>query len=392
MMSDRRLDVQPLISHRFSIGDSAHAYDVVTGSTPSLGILLEYPTAAERPDATLRERTVRLRQHETTGTQRAGIGFIGAGNYATAILIPAFKAAGARLRSVASNGGVSGLHAARKFGIELTTTDTPSLLADPAVNAVAIATRHDSHARLVCDALRAGKHVFVEKPLAIDLAELAELEQVLTEIDSGSSRILMVGFNRRFAPQVLKIRELLAGVREPKAFIMTVNAGALPGAHWAVDADVGGGRINGEGCHFIDLLRFLADSPIADFSVISMAGAVGVAGGDDKAIINLRFRDGSIGTIQYLANGHRSFPKERLEVFAGGRILQLDNFRRLTGFGWPTFRRMNLWRQDKGQRGCAAAFVAAIESSGPAPIPLHELLEVTRVTIQVAAAAASGSA
>ncbi len=386
MMSDRRLDVRPLISHRFSITEAARAYQVVTGSSPSLGILLEYPTPAERPEATLRERTVEVKAPETTGSNRATVGFIGAGNYATAVLIPAFKATGARLRSVASNGGVSGLHAAKKFGFELTTTDTPSLLADPAINAVAIATRHDNHARLVCDALRAGKHVFVEKPLAINLNELEMIEQALSEKGAGSSRILMVGFNRRFAPQVQKIRELLAGVREPKAFVMTVNAGALPPSHWALDSDVGGGRINGEGCHFIDLLRFLAGAPIANFSVVSMAGAVG----EDKAIITLRFRDGSIGTIQYLANGHRSFPKERLEVFASGRILQLDNFRKLTGFGWPAFRRMNLWRQDKGQRACAAAFVAAIDGNGPSPVPLDELLEVTRVTIQVAAAAANG--
>lgn len=171
---------------------------------------------------------------------------------------------------------------------------------------------------------------------------------------------------------------------------MTVNASELPPTHWALDADVGGARINGEGCHFIDLLRFLAGAPIVDFNVASMAGAAGVAVGEDKAIITLRFTDGSIGTIQDLANGHRSFPKERLEVFAGGRILQLDNFRKLTGFGWPAFRRMNLWRQDKGQRACAAAFVAAIDGNGPSPIPLDELLEVTRVTIQVAAAAANG--
>lgn len=388
MMSDRRLDVKPLISHRFAISEATRAYEAVTGSAPSLGILIEYPTPAERPDATLRKSTVQVTEPEASGGDRAIIGFIGAGNYATAALIPAFKAAGARLRSVASNGGVSGLHAAKKFGFESTTTDTPSLLADPAINAIAISTRHDSHARLVCDALRAGKHVFVEKPLAINLKELEQIEQALSEKDGGSSRILMVGFNRRFAPQVQKICEVLAGVREPKAFVMTVNAGVLPPAHWAMDADVGGGRINGEGCHFIDLLRFLADAPIADFNVGSMAGHA--TAGADNAMITLRFTEGSIGTIQYLANGHRSFPKERLEVFAGGRILQLDNFRKLTGFGWPKFRRLNLWGQDKGQRACAAAFVSAIERNASSPIPVEELLEVTRVTIQVSAAAANG--
>lgn len=389
MMADRRLDVRPLITHRFAIADAARAYDIVTGTAPSMGILLEYASPAERTDVQLRERTVQVAA--PAATARTSVGFIGAGNYASAVLMPAFREAGARLRIIASAGGVSGLHAAKKFGFEVTTTDTPSLLNDPSIAAIVITTRHDSHARLVADGLRAGKHVFVEKPLALDLAGLAEIEQTFSLARGGRSPMLMVGFNRRFAPHTIRIKELLAAVREPKAFVMTVNAGALPANHWALDPEVGGGRINGEACHFIDLLRFLSGAPIAHFNVVSMAGANGVAVGHDRAIITLRFRDGSIGTIQYLANGDRGFPKERLEVFAGGRILQLDNFRKLIGFGWPSFRRMNLWRQDKGQRACAAAFIAAIERDGSSPIPLDELLEVTRVTIQVALAAEHGS-
>jgi predicted dehydrogenase/NADPH:quinone reductase-like Zn-dependent oxidoreductase len=392
MMSDRRLDVRPLISHRFPITEADRAYEVVTGSATSLGILLEYPTASEQTEAATRHRTVQLRSSESVEKNLATVGFIGAGNYATAVLIPAFKAAGARLRAVASSGGVSGLHAAKKFGFELTTTDTSAILADPTITAVAIATRHDTHAGLVRDALSAGKHVFVEKPLAIKLEDVDQLEQTLMRESAGASRILMVGFNRRFAPHVRKIRDLLGRTREPKAFVMTVNAGSLPPTHWAIVTDTGGGRIAGEACHFIDLLRFLADAPISGFSVTSMAGATGVVPADDKAVITLRFADGSIGTIQYLANGHRSFPKERLEVFVGGRILQLNNFRSLVGFGWPGFHRMNLWRQDKGQRACAAAFVAAVNENGPSPIPLEELFEVSRITLQIAAAAANGSA
>ncbi|HEX6627537.1 MAG TPA: bi-domain-containing oxidoreductase [Gemmatimonadaceae bacterium] len=391
MMSDRRLDVKPLISHRFSIAEADRAYEVVTGSAPSLGILLEYPTSSDQTEAETRDRTVQLSPSRSAGKSLATVGFIGAGNYATSVLIPAFKAADARLRAVASSGGVSGLHAAKKFGFELTTTDTSTILADPTINAVAITTRHDTHAGLVRDALRAGKNVFVEKPLAIKLDDVDQLERMLSET-GGASPILMVGFNRRFAPHITKIRDLLGGTREPKAFVMTVNAGAVPPNHWANDPDIGGGRIAGEACHFIDLLRFLAGAPISGFSVTSMAGATGVAAGDDKAVITLRFTDGSIGTIQYLANGNRSFPKERLEVFVGGRILQLNNFRSLVGFGWQGFKRMNLWRQDKGQRACAAAFVAAVSENRPSPIPLEEIFEVSRITLQIAAAAANGSA
>lgn len=385
MMADRRLDVKPLISHRFPITEATGAYEVVTGSVPSLGILLQYPTPTELPEAALRERTVVLKAPATSGSSHATVGFIGAGNYSTAVLIPAFKATGARLRSVASNGGVTGVHAARKFGFELTTTDTPSLLADPAINAVVITTRHDSHARLVCEALRADKHVFVEKPLALNLGELEEIEHAVNE-KVRSPRMLMVGFNRRFAPQVRKMKALLAGLSEPRAFVMTVNAGAIPREHWAQDPLVGGGRIVGEGCHFVDLLRFLAGSRISGFHADSIGAAAGVTVTADKSIITLRFADGSIGTILYLANGHKSFAKERLEVFVAGRILRLDNFRRLRGYGWPGFTNMNLWRQDKGQKACAAAFVRAVEQGGVSPIPFDELMEVSRVTVQVAQA------
>lgn len=379
MLSDRRLDVKPLISHKFSLADATRAYDVVTGPEPSMGILLEYPTAASRAEAILREATVQVNEPRISGTHSAAIAFVGAGSHATSALIRAFRRTGAHLRSVASSGGVSGLHAARKFGFEQTTTDTPSLLTEPGIDAVVIATRHDSHARLVCESLDAGKHVFVEKPLAINLMELEQIMRAVNRRDAASSRVLMVGFNRRFAPQVQKIRELLVGVREAKAFVMTVNAGAIPEEHWTQDREVGGGRVIGEACHFIDLLRFLAGAPIAAHSVVRMD-----AGLRDTVIIQLSFANGSIGTVNYLANGSKRFPKERLEVFASGRVLQLDNFRRLTGFGWPGFSSLNLWRQDKGHSACAGAFVRAIRTGGPPPIPFDELLEVTRVTIAIA--------
>ena len=189
----------------------------------------------------------------------------------------------------------------------------------------------------------------------------------------------MVGFNRRFAPQVVKIKQLLASVTTPKALIMTVNAGAIPADHWTQDRAVGGGRIVGEACHFIDLLRFLADAPITHGQRLDLDSATG-----DTVSISLSFADGSIGAVHYFANGAKAFPKERLEVFAAGRVLQLDNFRRLTGYGWPGFKKLNLWRQDKGQKACAAAFVRAITQSGPAPIPLAEILEVSRVMIELA--------
>lgn len=375
MMADGRLNVKPLISHRFAIDEAVRAYEVVGGEQPSLGIILEYPAAPERD---VRVRTIPM-SYAIGASDKPAVSFIGSGNYATAVLIPAFKQTGAQLRSVASSAGLTGVHAARKFGFEDATTDTERLLADPKTNAVVISTRHDSHAPLVLRALAAGKHVFVEKPLCLQFDELAAIESAARV----SGRCLMVGFNRRFAPQVLRMKKLLAGLTEPKAFVMTVNAGAIPASHWTQDPAVGGGRIVGEACHFIDLLRSLARCSITGLQ----AYAVGVSPGGtpaDSATITLRFEDGSIGTIHYLANGHKSFPKERIEVFTAGRILQLDNFRKLTGFGWPGFSRMNLWRQDKGQAACAAAFIQAIEKGGEPPIPLNELLEVCRISIDAA--------
>ncbi|WP_280154572.1 bi-domain-containing oxidoreductase [Piscinibacter sp. XHJ-5] len=372
MLADRRIGVADLVTHRFAVAEAAAAYEVVAGSEPSLGILLEYPV---EPGRSVTERTVPLAPAARAAGSGGVVSFIGSGNYATAVLIPAFKTAGARLRGVASAAGISSVHAGRKFGFEECTTDTERLFADAATNALVITTRHDSHAGLVLRALAADKHVFVEKPLCLTLDELAQVERAAR----ASSRLLMVGFNRRFAPQVVKIKSLLAAVPGPKAFVMTVNAGAIPAGHWTQDPEAGGGRIVGEACHFIDLLRHLAGSPLVRWHRTGMDSPTA-----DTATLQLAFEDGSIGTVHYFANGSKAFPKERLEVFAAGRVLQLDNFRRLCGHGWPGFTKLNLWRQDKGQSACAAAFVRAIETGGPAPIALDEVLEVSRVAIELA--------
>jgi predicted dehydrogenase/threonine dehydrogenase-like Zn-dependent dehydrogenase len=376
MMADGRLDVKPLISHRIPIERAEEAYALVGGSGPSLGIVLGYPDAESRPDAAVGVRTVQVSPPQPG---RGGIAFIGSGNYSTAVLIPAFRAAGARLRTVASAGGVTGLHAARKFGFESATTDTDAVLADPEVDAVVITTRHDSHAKLVCQAIRAGKSVFVEKPLALREDELSDIAAADADRVRASGRrpLLMVGFNRRFAPHVVRAKALLEGVRGPKAFIVTVNAGAIPAEHWTQDPQSGGGRLVGEGCHFIDLLRHLAGSRIVGVGAHAMDAAV-----PDTASIQLAFEDGSTGTIHYFSNGTKKFPKERIEVFASGRVLQIDNFRRMHAFSWPGFGKMNLWSQDKGQRACAAAFMSAVSRGDASPIPFEELLEVSEASIR----------
>ena len=391
MLATGRLEVAPLISHRFPLDQAPAAYELLNSSEPYLGILLEYPDSQQPSD--LVNPTIQLQKKQerafTSESHRKApipnqpvIGFIGAGNYATRILIPAFKQTNATLKAVATTGGIGGVYAGRKFGFGLATTDPDSLLSDPEINTLVIATRHDSHADYVCKALNAGKYVFVEKPLAIASDQLDGIQSTYTSIlNSGTSPLLMVGFNRRFAPQIQKIKALLANLKEPKAMIMTVNAGAIPPNHWTQDAAIGGGRIIGEACHFIDLLRFLADSPIVSIQTTSLGG---VELREDKVSFTLSFADGSLGTVHYLANGHKSFPKERLEIFCAGRILQLDNFRKLKGYGFSGFNSMNLWRQDKGNTACAAAFINAIESGQTAPIPFEEFVEVTRVSFEIA--------
>lgn len=375
LLRQGRLDVRALITHRFRIDDAAAAYQIVAGSEPSLAITLSYPDTQVRD--TLARRTVTVATDNVRAIERPRIGFIGAGNYARSRLIPAFRRSKVVLESVASNAGISGLHAARKYGFRFATSDVSSILDNNDIDAVVIATRHDTHAALVVRALAAGKHVFVEKPLCLTLEELSQIEAALSE-GRGAGRILMVGFNRRYAPLVLRIKNLIAATPESKTFIMTVNAGEVPKSHWTQDPAVGGGRFLGEGCHFVDLLRHLAGAPVRDFTVMPMRSPT-----KDTVSVSLTFGNGSIGTIHYLANGSRAFPKEKLEVFVGGRILQLDNFRRLRSFGWRGAGTVASWRQDKGQTGCTRAFVDAVTGSGLPPIPIEELIEVARLSIEI---------
>lgn len=381
LMASGQLDVESLISHRFALAQALEAYDLLSSGEPSLGILLQYPGAAAEPAVALERRTVRLLESARTPS-KASVAFLGAGNYAGRVLIPAFKAAGASLHTVVSGGGVSAVHYGKKHGFVLGSTDAAAALSDPAVDTVVVATRHDAHARQVLAALRAGKHVFCEKPLCLTLDELAEIEHTLE--GDGPKPMLMLGFNRRFAPQVVKMKQLLAAVAEPKSFMMTVNAGAIPADHWTQDRTVGGGRIVGEGCHFIDLLRHLAGAPIVAHHVVALGRHPSLQITEDKATITLRFADGSFGTIHFLANGDKGFPKERLEVFCAGRVLQLDNFRKLRSWGWKGFSGMNLWKQDKGPQQCVDAFVAAVVGGLPPPIALDEIFEVSRASIEIA--------
>lgn len=392
MMASARIELGSLVTHRFELDAAVEAYDLISSKQPSLGVLLQYPQLAEGTIRELRRQTIRLHAPLESTVAPIRVAMIGAGNFASQVLIPAFKKNGAQLASVASRNGLTSAYAARKFQFEHATSDLKSVMCDDSIDAVVVATRHDSHADLACQALEAGKHVFVEKPLALNPAELQRVIDTYRRATcrkSGGAPILTVGFNRRFAPQIQRMKSLLQELNEPKSFIMTVNAGAIPADHWVHDPRAGGGRIIGEGCHYFDLLRFLCGHSIASVQATMFGRQSATEIRDDKMSITLSFTDGSFGTIHYLANGHRSISKERLEVFCAGKVLQLDNFRRMNGVGWKKFSRMNLWQQDKGHVAEVQAFLTAIRTGGAPPISVDEIAEVTQVSFDAVRAAES---
>jgi predicted dehydrogenase/threonine dehydrogenase-like Zn-dependent dehydrogenase len=381
LMADGVLRTDALVSRTFDIENAGEAYDLLTTDPNALGILIRYNSDI----AGRLQRTIAVPSgNVATMGAPAVVGVIGSGNFASRVLVPALKETNAALHTLASNGVTSAAVSARRNGFRFVASDSDAVLTNCEINTVFIVTRHDSHASLAAAALDEGKHVFVEKPLAIDRNGLqlvkASFENQRKERRDGAPQ-LMVGFNRRFSPLTVKMRSLLGGIDEPKSIVMTINAGSVPADHWTNDRDLGGGRIIGEACHFIDLMRFLVGHPVDGFQVIGLRQQGRVV--EDNAAISLCFADGSVGTINYFSSGSKAFHKERIEVFCAGRVLQNNGFVELRGFGWPGFNKQRLWRQDKGHKAGVAAFVHAV-ASGAAAIPADELFEVAQVSIDIA--------
>jgi predicted dehydrogenase len=395
MLAVGRLAIDPLITARLPHAEAARAYELLTNDRSQLGIVLNYPefVAMDRVVATngrvTSERATSSAGTTTTGVRTAQVGVIGAGAFATRVLLPALKRTPAELVCVASAGGLSSAHAARKFGFARSASDYQSILADPQINAVMIATRPNTHASMAAEALVAGKHVLVEKPLAIDRGGL---EQVRRAYEASQNLQLLVGFNRRFSPHAMEMKRLLAGRSGPLAMTMLVNAGKISADHWIADPAVNGGRIIGEACHWFDLMVYLTGSRIVSVQSAPLGAGKGETSGGlaDNVTLTLSFADGSMGTIHYFANGHRSFPKERLEVFCDCRVLELNNFRSLYGYGWRGFSKHKLLRQDKGHIAEIRAFVERVAAGGPPLIPFTELVNVTEATFAAVDSVASG--
>lgn len=386
-ISSGRLNVKPLISEVVDLEDYQRVYNDLGGGGKIASLLRYLQEVAT-------ERTVQITERNF-GTGGGGLAVVGAGNFTKMTLLPALKKSRVLVRAIVSSRGVSGTSLARKYGIGKSTTDFDLVLADPAISGVIITTRHNMHARMALDALRAGKHVLVEKPLCLTRAELEEIRNEVSghrrlpageafglknqggPIKNGSAT-LTVGFNRRFSPHVRKMKELLGDTPGPMSVVATLNAGHIPAESWVHDPEVGGGRIIGEACHFVDLAAFLIGSPIVAVCASGMGPDFGPT--TDNASILLKFENGSHGVVNYFANGHKTYPKERVEVYSQGRNLVLDNFRVLHGYGFRGFTKLKS-RQDKGHLEQFRLFAERVRVGGEPLISLAELLNVSEAVI-----------
>ena len=377
LMAAGSLDVSPLISHRFSIDQAEDAYNLIeTGSEPYLGILLEYPEqiAVEQRSIELKAQTPQI-----PGTVR--VGCLGAGNFARSVLLPKLCAVkGVQPEVLCSSGGLSAVHSGGKLGFAVASSDEQDVLENDTVDAVFVITRHDQHAQQVIRGLRGSKHVFVEKPLCLNLAEFSEIESTLAELGEQSG-LLMVGFNRRFSPAARAVRNAFESTVEPLTVSIRFNAGAISSDHWAQDLQIGGGRIIGEACHAIDLATYLTGSPVVRVFAESIGGFNAPQITDDQCFITLRHANGSVSNVAYLAGGDKAFPKERVEIFGGGNVAVIDDFR--TAELWSGGKRKRVWKggQDKGHQAELQAFVDAILQGGEAPISWTDLRSTTLASI-----------
>lgn len=373
LLSSRKLKVESLISHRFDIEDGVKAYEVITGKKkePFLGVLLTYPPVEKLEGS----KAVKFNVQTFKRSNVITLGVLGAGLFANSTLLPILKNnKDFDLVGIASSGGLHAQHSGKKFGFQYATSSEDEIINDKNINTVAILTRHDSHADLVVKALKAGKHVFVEKPLAINNVQLLAISK---QLKANSQSLLTVGFNRRFAPLIQNLKSQIVNRAEPLHAHYRVNAGFIPANHWTQDPAVGGGRIIGEACHFIDVLTFLVGAPPVSVNAHALPNNGKYS--EDNVSMTFTFPDGSLGVVDYLANGDKSMPKERLEVFCEGMVAVLDDYVSLSVVK-DGKKKVESGAQDKGWRAEMSAFAESIKSGGEAPIPYEQLIGVTKST------------
>lgn len=370
LLAQQRINIKPLITHTFNIDEAEAAYDIVMGKVhePHIGILLRYSFNEKKFNSKF--------GYNSNPVQQINVGFIGAGSFAQSYLIPNVKTAGASLDTVVTSKGITASNVAQKFGFNYASSNSEDVLSNASINTVFIATPHNSHGQLVLQGLKAGKHVFVEKPLAMAEEELEEISQYCLQHQKN----VMVGFNRRFSPVAEELKKQFAGVGEPLVINYRVNAGFIPKEHWTQNENVGGGRIIGEVCHFIDLMQYFTDSlPEVIYAQCINSNSEEIKN-DDNISINLRFRNGSIGNIIYVANGSKSFPKERVEIFGGGKVGVINDFR-----SGEIFSEKNkvLKLEGKGHRQEISRFLEAVKLGREYPISFESLYFTTKATFKV---------
>ena len=386
LVAEGKMDLASLVTHRFSLGHADKAYALIRGtsSEPYLGVLFEYP---QGPIPEGQRTLVTSRSGQAVGT--LGIGMIGAGNFAQSMLLPNLKKnIHVKLQGVTTVDPLQSRDVAERFGFTYAASSHEELIKNSSVNAILIATRHDSHANLVIEALQSGKAVHVEKPLAMTLYELDQIVRTYREAQSRGNAFLMVGFNRRFAPMAQAIQQFFAGRQEALSILYRINAGFIPLSHWTQDAQQGGGRIIGEACHFLDLLQFFSGSRIKQ--VYASASPNQGKYNNDNLTISVKLEDGSIGTVLYLANGDKALPKEYIEVSGDGKVAVLEDFRKVRFITGGRIKVSRVGAQDKGHRSEMNAWVNAIQSGVLEPVPFDQAVAATQATFAVMKSLAEG--
>lgn len=385
LLRQRKVNVARLVTDRFPIEQAEAAYRKLTDSPAgSLGLLLSYSVDGEPPVS----RVTALAPSRPAGAVRLGL--IGAGQHVRDMLLPPLsRLSGVTIAAVCSGSGAKAKQLGEKLGAASCTTDYRSVLDDPAVNAVLIGTRHDRHAEMVCEALRAGKHVFVEKPLCLTAEELDRIAECYAAA-SGQGVQLCVGFNRRFSTHGAKIIEFFRERRNPLVMVYRVNAGALPPTHWAQDPAVGGGRIIGEACHFVDFMQTVCGArPVSVYAARIDSHTSGVA--DDQSVLSMRFKDGSIGTLVYTAGGDAGLAKERFEAFGDGKAVTLDDFAATDCYAGGKATRYKTGVRDKGFDEEMRRFTEAVAGGGPPVMAFDDIYAVTRTCLLAVAAQKTGA-
>jgi len=375
LLSNGSLDFSYLVTHTYKFIEASKAYNEILNNRNALGVILEYES---KENIQIDKKVDLVKVNTLQSIDKVGIGIIGAGNFTKLIVLPILKNTSATLIGISSNKGLSGSLAAKKFGFKYSTTDYKKLLQDEKINTIFITTRHNSHAKLIIESLEAGKNVFVEKPLAINMEQLADVVKCCNSLAiEGKLPKLMVGFNRRFSPFIQDIYHKTEGRSSSLAMNMTINAGALPKELWVHDENIGGGRLIGEGCHFIDTMAYLANSEVQSVYSTGLNTDTISALKNDNVVMNLKFKDGSIGNLSYLSNGSKSYHKEQMNLFCEGKVFELDNYKKVNGF---EVGGMKKWSQDKGHKEEMTCFVENIITSSDTLISLKSLINTTLAT------------